>query len=146
MVIETAGSSGNTVLYLYNSSLTQISYNDDKGDGTLFSRISLASLPAGTYYITVMEYGNDGTIGAYTLRASWTDVSVNPLITVNDRPATFAVSSGTNRVRLQFDVPTTEDYVIQTAAGSLADTVIALWSPTGSHIAQDDDSGVMAAS
>jgi hypothetical protein len=28
-------------------------------------------MPRGTYYIKVQEHGNNGTIPAYTLKASW---------------------------------------------------------------------------
>lgn len=71
-VIETDGASGDTELWLYgpNSSTTQIAYDDDNGNGA-FSRITRASLAAGTYYAKVMEYGNNATIGAYTFKASW---------------------------------------------------------------------------
>ena len=72
--VETAGASGDTEMWLYgpNSSATQIAYDDDTGNGD-FSLITRSSLTAGTYYIKVIEYGNNGTIAAYTLRASWSD-------------------------------------------------------------------------
>lgn len=69
--IETAGPGGDTQLWLYKSNGTLLAYNDNSGVGR-FSRITRATLPRGTYYIKVREYGNDGTIQAYTLRASWT--------------------------------------------------------------------------
>lgn len=73
--IETAGApAGDTELFLYgpNSSTTLFAYNDDAPNGK-FSLITLNSLPPGTYYIKVSEFGNDGTIAAYTLRATWSD-------------------------------------------------------------------------
>lgn len=71
--IVTAGVSGDTQIFLFgpNSSTRLVYSDDDSGDGA-FSRIALAALPAGTYYILVTEFNNDGTIPAYTLKASWT--------------------------------------------------------------------------
>lgn len=69
--LETAGTSGDTELRLYNSRLRRVAYDDDSGVGR-FSKISLASLPRGTYYASIREYGNNGRIAAYTLRLRWT--------------------------------------------------------------------------
>ena len=56
---------------LYNSSLSQIEYDDDDGSGN-FSRIDRVcetdALPAGTYYVKVDEYGNNNEIQSYSLR------------------------------------------------------------------------------
>ena len=73
VLIETAGPSGDTEMWLYgpDNSTTQIAYNDN---ATLFSRwsvIRMNSLPAGKYYIKVREYRKDRMIRSYTLRASW---------------------------------------------------------------------------
>ncbi len=66
VVIETSGSSGDTRLWLYDSNLVEIEYDDD--DGTeYFSHIVRSCLPAGLYYLKVDEYGNDDTIPAYSL-------------------------------------------------------------------------------
>ncbi|MDI9381705.1 MAG: DVUA0089 family protein, partial [Verrucomicrobiota bacterium] len=72
--IETSGASGDTEMWLYDPTRSpmQLAYDDDNGNGR-FSLITLASLAAGTYYIKITEYGNNGTIAAYTLRASWTE-------------------------------------------------------------------------
>jgi hypothetical protein len=68
--IETAGARGDTELWLYRASGRLVAYNNNGGPGR-FSRISVATLPAGTYFIKVREYGNNGTIPAYTLHAGW---------------------------------------------------------------------------
>jgi len=76
LVLETAGSSGDTVMYLYgpNSSTSLVESDDDDGDG-LFSKIvrntSGTALSAGIYYVKVIEYGDNGTIAAYTINADW---------------------------------------------------------------------------
>ena len=77
-VIETSGDPGyDTRLWLYNNSLTQLAFNDDKGE-SLYSRISVC-LPAGTYYARVDDFNNNHEIPAYTLslRTSTSCVNVN---------------------------------------------------------------------
>jgi hypothetical protein len=65
-LIETNGDDGDTELWLCNSNLVVIAYDDDSGNG-LFSRIYEERLNEGTYYILVREFGNDDPIEAYTL-------------------------------------------------------------------------------
>ena len=48
LTIETSGTSGDTRMWLYNSNLTQIEYDDDDGTGS-FSKITQTGLGAGTY-------------------------------------------------------------------------------------------------
>jgi hypothetical protein len=84
VVIETDGTSGDTQIWLFgpnnSSQMVPGGYNDDTGANN-FSRLATgvngmpATLAAGTYYIKIVEYQNDGTIAAYTLRASWTDLT-----------------------------------------------------------------------
>lgn len=68
--VETSGASGDTRIWLYDSSLSQVEFDDDDGPG-LFSSIdrTCASdpLPAGTYYVKVDEFGDNDPIDAYTL-------------------------------------------------------------------------------
>ncbi|MHA1287493.1 MAG: BspA family leucine-rich repeat surface protein [Candidatus Thorarchaeota archaeon] len=63
VTLETSGSSGDTRMWLYNSILSEIEFNDDRSED-LFSYIDrvcgVDALPAGTYYVKVDEYlGND---------------------------------------------------------------------------------------
>jgi hypothetical protein len=59
VVIETSGSSGNTRMALYDSSMNPLEVNDDIGGGNLFSRIDricgVDALIAGTYYVKIDE-------------------------------------------------------------------------------------------
>ncbi|MCH9022270.1 MAG: DVUA0089 family protein, partial [Planctomycetes bacterium] len=75
ITIETSGASGNTRMWLYNSGLTLIEFNDDGGAGT-FSRIDrvcgIDALPAGTYYVRIDEWGNNNEIACYNLSLSVT--------------------------------------------------------------------------
>jgi hypothetical protein len=70
VVIETSGPSGDTRMWLYDSGLDELEYDDNGGSGT-FSRIDRLcgadGLPAGTYYVRVEENGSDGEIAAYDL-------------------------------------------------------------------------------
>ena len=68
VTITTAGTSGDTVLVLYDSGQNQLAYDDDGGVSD-FSLIS-EDLSAGNYYIRVYEYGNNATIDSYTLALS----------------------------------------------------------------------------
>jgi Leucine-rich repeat (LRR) protein/ribosomal protein L35AE/L33A len=68
--LETAGSTGDTRMWLYNSSLSEIEYDDDDGTDrfSMIDRIcGTNELPAGTYYVKVDEYGDNNTIDNYTL-------------------------------------------------------------------------------
>ena len=75
VTLETNGATGDTRLYLYDSSLNQIDFDDDSGNG-LFSRIerscSLDPLPGGTYYAKVDAFGNNNAIDAYTITLTTT--------------------------------------------------------------------------
>lgn len=70
VTLETSGASGDTRMWLYDSSLNQIDYDDDGGTGT-FSRIDrlcgVNYLSAGTYYVKIDEYQNDSEIAAYSI-------------------------------------------------------------------------------
>ena len=76
LVVETAGTSGDTQLWIYwpnkfgNAGL-RMAYDDDGGVGK-FSKITRLTLEPGTYYLKVQEGGNNSTIPAYLLRINWT--------------------------------------------------------------------------
>jgi hypothetical protein len=68
ILLETSGSAGDTRLWLYDSIMTQIAFNDDIEIGNnLFSRISRKGMYPGTYYAKVDEHGNDHVIERYLL-------------------------------------------------------------------------------
>lgn len=92
-----------TEIWLYQGN-TQLAYDDDSGPG-LCSRISNASLAAGTYRVLVREYGDNDPVASYQLTITGVDVSScgsscandgtidncgNPLVplgTLTDQPA-----------------------------------------------------------
>ncbi len=92
IVIETSGDSGDTELWLYDSGLTQIEYDDDGGTG-YFSLIAKSSLTAGTYYIKVGEFGNDSTIASYSI--SITGSSLPCTYSISSNSGSFTQSGGT---------------------------------------------------
>jgi hypothetical protein len=69
VVIETSGPSGDTRMWLYDSSLNEIEYNDDFNG--LWSRIDrncdTDALTPGTYYVQIDEYLSDREIEIYDI-------------------------------------------------------------------------------
>lgn len=72
VVVETAdaASGGDTRMWLYDSGLSLVEFDDDGGAG-LFSHIDrqcgVDALAGGTYYVAVDEFGDNGEIEAYQL-------------------------------------------------------------------------------
>jgi hypothetical protein len=73
ITIETTGLAGDTVLDLRticDEDGSILVENDDKGDGTLFSKVNYTNLPPGTYYIKVYGYWDWSLVHEYTLHLS----------------------------------------------------------------------------
>jgi V8-like Glu-specific endopeptidase len=70
VVLETFAAAGDTEMWLYNSGLGLIEYDNNDGGGNL-SRIDrqcgAGQLGAGTYYVQIGEYGNDQVVDGYTI-------------------------------------------------------------------------------
>jgi hypothetical protein len=70
VVIETSGASGDTRMWLYDSNLNELEYNDDGGSNS-FSRIDrlcgVDALPAGEYYVKIDESGNNNELPSYDI-------------------------------------------------------------------------------
>ncbi|NIV30861.1 MAG: hypothetical protein GWN58_15605, partial [Anaerolineae bacterium] len=70
VVLETSGATGDTRIWLYDSGLTELEFDDDGGTD-LFSYIDrlcdIDALPAGTYYVKIDEYGNNDEIPSYDI-------------------------------------------------------------------------------
>lgn len=157
--IETAGASGDTVIFLFgpNNATTQIATNDDFG-ADKFSRISLSTLATGTYFIRVISFGQSSTISGYTLRASWTEGTVTQpgdSFEPDDTPAAAkAIANGQTQNRsihvvgdvdwVQFTVGTNgaTNVRLQTS-GVTGDTEMWLYGPNSStaQIDYNDDAG-----
>jgi uncharacterized protein YcfL len=74
VVVETApgAASGDTEMWLYNSSLQLVRYSDDEGVGaySYINTCDVVNLPAGTYFVKVGEFGNNAEISSYKLSVS----------------------------------------------------------------------------
>ena len=149
ITLETSGSLGDTRLYLYNSSGTQIAFDDDGGAGT-FSKI-VRALTAGTYYAKVDEYGNNGTISNYTLRLSYASSSGDGYEPNNSSSTANSIASGIGQVHsispvgdidyVRFSVYQTSDVVIETSGSLSSDTEIKLFGSSLSQLEYNDDGG-----
>ena len=105
VVIETSGVAGDTVMWLYDDQFTELQYDDDGGTGR-FSIIQ-ATLPAGTYYISIQEYNDKALLPEYlvsVLAYSPEIAAVNPnaagqrdrlQVTITGRDTVFYQGSST---------------------------------------------------
>ncbi|MCX8057899.1 MAG: clostripain-related cysteine peptidase [Spirochaetes bacterium] len=72
------GTNCDTILYIYNSSLQQVAYNDDKSSSDYSSYVNFTATYDGIYYIKVYNYnGRTGTGYDYKIKATETAPS-NP--------------------------------------------------------------------
>ncbi|MEI6972434.1 MAG: matrixin family metalloprotease, partial [bacterium] len=156
VTIETLGSDGDTRLWLYNSSQTELEFDDDDGEG-LFSRIERSvananTLAAGTYYIKVDEYGNDNAIASYNVSLVVTYIGTGDSFEPDNSSATAkTITSGTLQTHsiapigdsdyVAFSLSTPSEVVIETS-GLAGDTRMWLFSSGLSEIEYNDDGGV----
>lgn len=63
---------GDTEMWLYDSSLNLLDFNDDYQDGRYFSHLMQSCdqtpLPAGTYYVKIQSYAQNSIISQYRMR------------------------------------------------------------------------------
>ncbi len=80
VTIATSGLSGDTEIALYDSVGVPTSYlaSDDDGGSGSFSSITSYDLPAGTYYIELIEHGMDADIASYNI-----DLTISPSLGSN---------------------------------------------------------------
>ena len=73
IVLESAGLTGDTRMWLYDGNLNLIEFNDDDGTG-LFSLIGrecgVDALVAGTYYVQIDEFNDNDEIASYEISMS----------------------------------------------------------------------------
>ena len=152
--LETDGTSGDTQLWLYNATGTRIAYDDDSGTDS-FSRITLAALAPGTYYIRIRECGNNGTIQAYTLRARWTAATTiidayepddlkavaKAIANGQTQRRSIHMAGNTDWAKVVIGRPGARNVCLETS-GSSGDTQIWLYNAAGTRIAYNDNTGV----
>ena len=95
VVIETSGGSGDTKMWLYTENFTELAYDDDGADISLFSRISMP-LAAGNYYAKITGYSATTEIGTYT-------ISVTATPPLADAPTNLVATLAGNDVVLTWD-------------------------------------------
>ena len=86
VTIETLGPSGDTRMWLYNSALSEIAFDDDGGSDH-FSKIVRSggeALSSGRYYVKVDEYNNNDIIPEYYIDLTVTTSSSS--VTIPDVP------------------------------------------------------------
>lgn len=144
--IETTGS-GDTLIYLYNSSLSQLEYDDDDGDG-LNGKIT-RTLSAGRYYLKVTGCFSTTAIDTYGIKlSSASSVAADSYENDNSRftAKTIAVGtaqnhtihSSTDEDWVKFTVSADGFYSVITSGG---DTVLQLYSFEGQAFGYNDDRG-----
>ncbi|MDD1755520.1 MAG: clostripain-related cysteine peptidase [Methanomassiliicoccales archaeon] len=154
ILIETSGVDGDTEMYLFTEADVPSSYiaYDDDGGIDRFSRIS-QTLPAGTYYVLVREYGQNQGIDSYQLKVS---MPLSPDdYEPNDTPAQANyISVGSSQLHsigqggadvdwMYFTLDSVQSVLIETW-GVAGDTRVWLYEESGSNlylIDSDDDTG-----
>ena len=151
VTIATAGAAGDTQLWLYRADGTLIAYDDNSGAGN-FSRIRVAYLASGIYFVRVRENGNDGIIPAYTLKAGWNagdawecdDTATKAKSIANGATQRHSIHAATDADWMKFTVGEDGARNVRVAtSGAQGDTQLWLYGPNNPAIpaAYDDDSG-----
>lgn len=81
LVVATAGLRGDTRMWLYNSKLREIGFDDDSGKN-LFSRISKKGLSAGTYYAKIDEFMSNDMVKNYSMVAKYSECDDDLLLLI----------------------------------------------------------------
>ena len=154
VVVETSGAAGDTELWVCKgSSGAQMGYNDDRSAANRFSRLSIASLAPGTYFIKVADVGNNEALFAYDLKVNWTQrLAPDAYERDNVRASARRIRNGQtqqrnihlagNRDWAKFTIGSrgAVNLVIQTR-GTRGDTQMWVYDSQGNRLAFDDDSG-----
>lgn len=144
--IETTGS-GDTLIYLYNSSLSQLEYDDDDGDA-LNGKIT-RTLSAGRYYLEVAGCFSTTAIDTYGIKlSSVSSVAADSYENDNSRFTAKTIAVGTTQNHtihsstdedwVKFTVSADGFYSVITSGG---DTVLQLYSFEGQAFGYNDDRG-----
>jgi len=151
VVIETLGppGGGDTTLVLYDAAETPIASDNDSGVGK-YSKITYASLPAGTYYAAARENGNNGTIREYYIEVSAgegdlyepdNEFCLAPSVATNVAHGPHTISPVGDVDMVSFTLDAQADVIIETSGSSGGDTIMYLYDVAEALLASDDDSG-----
>lgn len=146
--------SDGTHLWLIRGGTGEIIGFDQTNGSGFDSSIFVSTLAAGTYYIKVKEFGNDGVM-TYQLSAVWEEAAINPDAYERDnvrasaklvrngqtQRRTIHVAGNRDWARFSIGGQGARDLLIQTA-GPAGDTQMWLYDGlTGARLRFDDDSG-----
>lgn len=144
--------SGDTKLYLYNSSMTQLEYNDDKGDGTYGSVITWTAPETGMYYIKSNSYGNNiGVNRGYEISISTEAIGKDAFEDDDNASTAKEIIIDETQHHNFFDdsqdwvkinVENGYNYTFESTVSGNADTYIHLFNSDLTEIDSDDDGGV----
>ncbi len=154
VVVETAGEAGDTEIWVHQGSTgAQVAYNDDISDANSFSRVTLPALASGTYYIKVGDFGNNESIFAYTLRASWVQhyapdayeadtgrSTARRILNGQVQQRNIHQAGDRDWAKFTIGAPAAQNVLIDTR-GTSGDTQMWLYDHSGQRLAFDDDSG-----
>lgn len=156
VTLETSGPSGDTLMMLYDSNVSEIEYDDDGGTDS-FSYIDricgVDALPEGTYYVSVEDYANDDEIASYDLSFNATPCSLigdsyepdnsageaNPI--TSGSPQTHSIVPVGDEDWVTFTLPSNAGITLETTGASGGDTRMWLYNSSLIEIDFDDDSG-----
>ncbi|NOY63754.1 MAG: M6 family metalloprotease domain-containing protein, partial [Gammaproteobacteria bacterium] len=151
ITLETSGVSGDTRMWLYDASLSEIAFDDDGGAG-LFSKIIKTGLAAGTYYVKVDEFGGNDLIISYDLNATFLQAAAGDQYepdNSSDQASTIqSGASQTHSIAPVSDVDwmtftlSDDSAVTLESSGASGDSRMWLYDAALSEIEFDDDDGV----
>jgi VCBS repeat-containing protein len=152
--IETSGPAGDTEIWVTRGSTGALmGYSDDISAANRFSRVELAALAEGTYFIKIQEKGNDGVLAAYSLRVQWIQrYAPDAYEPDNSRLAARVIRNGQtqnrtihqagNRDWAKFTIGArgARNLLVETR-GPSGDTELFIYDSHGRRLFYDDDSG-----
>jgi len=152
ITLETSGPSGDTRMWLYDSGLTEIEYNDDAiGGWSYIDRVcGVDALPAGTYYVKVDEFGARYEIPSYDITLNVSpcgEDSYEPDDSPGEANWIFDGSSQTHSIMpvgdedwVKFDLASESGITLETS-GPSGDTGMTLYDSGLSELEYNDDGG-----
>ncbi len=151
ITLTTSGSSGDSILTLYDANGGEIESNDDSGSG-LFSQITRSLTPA-TYYVKVNSY-NNSVISAYFISLTLDELgqpdedqyeSDNSLATAgsitSNSSQQHSINPSGDEDWLKITVNQPSSLVLITSGESGNDTVLTLYDSDGEQLDSNDDGG-----
>ncbi|MBW8009956.1 MAG: hypothetical protein FVQ83_01765 [Chloroflexi bacterium] len=155
VLLETSGPGGDTVMWLYNSSLTLVEYDDNDGTN-FFSKIDrwcgIDALPIGTYYLKIEDNGDDSLINSYNI-----DLTISPCQDsyepdnnsgqaswiYNGLPQDHTISPVGDEDWVKFNI-TIESYVLLQTNGPSGNTRMWLYTSGLALLEYNDDGGAFS--